>query len=65
MMVAAGCPFRRVITLFPSMTHGDTTVTSHLPQTPEDTRRHTEKKQQTFIENKREKININQHRKSS
>lgn len=26
---AAGCPFRRVITPFPSMTPGDTTVTSH------------------------------------
>ena len=33
---AAGCPFRRVITLFPSMSPGDTTVTFHLSQTPED-----------------------------
>lgn len=36
MKVAAGCPFRRVITLFPSMTPEDTTVTFHLSQTPED-----------------------------
>lgn len=39
MTVAAGCPFRRVITLFPSMTPGDTTVTFHLSQTPEDRER--------------------------
>lgn len=39
MKVAAGCPFRRVITLFPFMTPGDTTVTFHLCQTPEDRER--------------------------
>ena len=36
MKVAAGCPFRRVITLFPSVTPGDNEVTFHLSQTPED-----------------------------
>lgn len=36
--VAAGRPFRRVITLFPSMTRGDTTVTFHLAQAPPDSK---------------------------
>lgn len=40
--VAAGCPFRRVITLFPSMTPRDTTVTFHLSRTPEDSQRDRE-----------------------
>lgn len=35
---AAGRPFRRVITLFPSMTPGDTTVTFHLAQAPPDSK---------------------------
>lgn len=43
MKVAAGCPFRRVITSFPSMTPGDTTVTFHLSQTPEDSKRDRER----------------------
>ncbi len=58
MKVAAGCPFRRVITLFPSMTPGDTTVTFHLSQTPEDRKRDRarERERQIFRENeKREK----------
>ena len=36
MKVAGGCPFRRVITPFPSMNPGDTRVTFNLSQTPED-----------------------------
>lgn len=49
MRVAAGCPFRRVITPFPSMTPRDTTVTYHLSQTPED--RERDRERQTFREN--------------
>lgn len=59
MRVAAGCPFRRVVTPFPSMTQADTAVTSHLYQTPEDTRRHTDEEARAFTENENEKINTN------
>lgn len=52
MKVAAGCPFRRVITPFPSMTPGDTTVTSHLSQTPEDKERGREKGRDRYSEKK-------------
>lgn len=53
--VAAGCPFRRVITLFPSMAPGDTTVTSHLSQTPEDRERDTERRRDRHSEKMRKR----------